>query len=74
MKAKEIIRKIMESKEVRPSELASRIGVSRATLNNRINQDNISIDKLIDVLRVMDYKIIIVPRSAKLPKDSFEVE
>lgn len=74
MKANEIIRKVMELKEVKPSMLASRLNIKNNVLSERLGQKNISIDKMNEMLRVLDYKIMVVPRSARVPEDGFEVE
>jgi hypothetical protein len=74
MKANEIIREVMMLKEVKPSTLASRLNIKNNVLSERLGQKNISIDKLNEMLRVLDYKIVIVPREARVQDGSFEVE
>lgn len=74
MKANEIIREVMMLKEVKPSTLASRLNIKNNVLSERLRQKNISIDKLNETLRVLDYKIVIVPREARVQDGSFEVE
>jgi len=61
-------------KEVKPSTLASRLNIKNNVLSERLGQKNISIDKLNEMLRVLDYKIVIVPREARVQDGSFEVE
>lgn len=72
MKVSEIIRNIMSEKNCKPIDLANRLGVSKQTLNGRLTQDNISIDKLNEMLKQMDYKIVIVPNTSKTK--GYEVE
>ncbi|MBR0425847.1 MAG: hypothetical protein IJK01_06985 [Clostridia bacterium] len=74
MKANEIIREVMMLKEVKPSTLASRLNIKNNVLSERLGQKNISIDKLNEMLRVLDYKIVIVPRETRVQDGSFEVE
>ena len=74
MKANEIIREVMMLKEVKPSTLASRLNIKNNVLSERLGQKNISIDKLNEMLRVLDYKIVIVPRENRVQDGSFEVE
>lgn len=74
MKANEIIRKVMELKEVKPSMLASRLNIKNNVLSERLGQKNISIDKMNEMLRVLDYKIVVVPREARVPEEGFEIE
>ena len=65
MKVSEILREIMSEKKCKPIDLAKRLGVSKQTLNGRLTQDNISIDKLNEMLKQMDYRIVIVPNTSK---------
>lgn len=65
MKVSEIIRNIMDEKNCKPIDLAKRLGISKQTLNGRLTQDNISIDKLNEMLKQMDYKMVIVPNTSK---------
>jgi hypothetical protein len=62
MKATEIVRTIMKSKEVRVAALADKLKIKSNVLCERLSQDNISVLKLDEMLRLMDYKIMIVPR------------
>lgn len=72
MKVSEILRNIMEEKSCKPIDLAKRLGISKQTLHGRLTQDNISIDKLNDMLQQLDYKIVIVPNTSKTK--GYEVE
>ena len=65
MKPSEIIRNIMNEKNCKPIDLAKRLEISKQTLNGRLTQDNISIDKLNKILKQLDYKIVIVPNAIK---------
>ena len=35
-------------------------------ITKRLTQDNISVDKLIEMLRVLDYKLVIVPNDSRI--------
>lgn len=74
MKTGNAVREIMKNKEVSVSQMAYTLGKSPRLISERLSQENISITKLTEMLRVLDYKIIIVPRTTKLPADSFEIE
>ena len=74
MKTNEAVREIMAQQEVGPSVLASRIGKTPRVVTDRLAQENISIEKLNEMLRVLDYKIVITPRSRVTKKDEYEVE
>lgn len=73
MKATDIIRDIMEKKEVKPSMLADRLKIKNNTLSERMTQKNLSVLKLSEMLRAMDYKIIVVPRNARVPEEGYEL-
>jgi DNA-binding Xre family transcriptional regulator len=74
MKTMDIIKEIMEKKDIRAIDLAKRLGISAQALNGRFTQKNVSVDKLNDMLKMMDYRIVIVPNSTKLPNGGYEVE
>ena len=74
MKANEAVRDIMKVKGVRPVDLRKRLGLESNTLAGRLNQSNLSVDKLNEMLRVMDYKLVIVPRDARMGSEWYEVE
>lgn len=76
MNGKEIVKDIMNKNNVSNSTLASRLNISQPTLWDRLNNKNvkdISIPLLTDILRSLDYKLTIVPRSKRLNDDEYEV-
>lgn len=74
MKATEAVREIMKEQEVTLTQLAHRMQKSTRLTSDRLRSDNITIEKLNEILSALDCKIIIVPRDTRLPKDSYEVE
>lgn len=74
MKTGDAVREIMKSQSVTVTQIANRANSSHTVITMRLNRDNITIDKLNELLRLLDYKITIVPKSEKTPKDSYEVE
>ena len=74
MKVNKIIREIMSIKGVTPTALASRLGINKNTMSERLTQENISTDKMIEMLRVMDYKLVVMPMEGRLPNGAFEIE
>lgn len=73
MLAMEAVREIMKRKEVRPAVLCDRLKIKSNVLAERFKQKNVSVEKLDEMLRAMDYKIVIVPRETKVPENGFEV-
>lgn len=74
MKTSEALKIVMKSQDVGINKLADRLNKGKSTISERVRQDNISVSKLNELLRVLDYKIMIVPRNTPVPKDSFEIE
>lgn len=74
MIAMEAVKEVMRIKDVRPSVLCDRLKIKANVLSGRFTQKNVSVDKLNEMLRAMDYKVMIVPRETKVPENGFEVE
>lgn len=74
MKANEAVRKVMEATGTRVADIAFMTKRKSNVISERLTQDNISIDKLNEMLRVMNYKIVVMPREARLPEGGYEVE
>lgn len=74
MLAMEAVKAIMKIKEVRPSMLCDRLGIKSNVLSERFKQKNVSVEKLNEMLRAMDYKIVIVPRETRTPAGGFDIE
>lgn len=74
MKTTEILRTIMTDQGIGVSKIASRLGKSSRLVCERISQTNISIEKLNEMLRVLDYKIVVMPRETTTPRGGFEIE
>ena len=77
MKAREIIKFIMEKQDVSNACMADRLNITQAALWDRLNNKkvrDIPVSLLSEMLRALDYKVVIVPRSSRLPSDGYEVE
>ena len=74
MKATDIIRTIVVSKGMKFSELAYRLNIRQGVLTERLRQKNISVDKLDEMLKVLGYKIVIMPYNAAVKDDCFEIK
>jgi hypothetical protein len=73
MKAGDAVREVMREKEIGVNQMADRLNKSPRLVSERLSQDNISITKLQELLRVLDYKIAILPRTARLPEGGYEL-
>lgn len=74
MLAMEAIKEIMKLKDIRPAVLCDRLKIKSNVLSERFKQKNVSVEKLNDMLRAMDYKVVIVPREARVPEGGYEIE
>ena len=74
MVAMEAIKAIMKQKDIRPAVLCDRLQIKSNVLSERFKQKNVSVEKLNEMLRAMDYKVVIVPREVRIPEGGFEIE
>ena len=74
MKTGSAVREIMKAKDIGVNKMAARLDMPPRRISERLSQENISIGKLRELLRVLDYKVVVVPRDASLPDGGFEVE
>lgn len=56
------VREKMKQKKISQVKLAEEIGVTTPTMNSRLKNDNISLEKLIDILDVIGCEIQIVDK------------
>ena len=77
MKAREIIKVIMDKQGVNNASMADRLNITQAALWDRLNNKKVKdspVSMLSEMLRALDYKVVIVPRSSRVPADGYEVE
>ena len=74
MIAMEAVREVMKLKDIRPAVLCDRLKIKSNVLSERFKQKNVSVEKLNDMLRAMDYKVVVIPRDTRIPEGGFEIE
>ena len=74
MIAMEAVKAIMKSQDIKPAVLCDRLRIKSNVLSERFKQKNVSVEKLNEMLRAMDYKVVIVPREARIPDGGYEIE
>lgn len=74
MKTVEAVRTVMKEQGLGVNKIADRLNKPSRQISERLSQNNISIMKLNEILRVLDYKTIIVPRDTTIPKGGYEIE
>ena len=73
MTASEAIKEILKFKELNQAKLSDMLDIPLKTLNERLRHKNISVNKLDETLRVMGYKIMVVPRETKV-ENGFDIK
>ena len=64
MNEKEIVKTIMATKGITNAQMANALNITQATMWDRLNgkKANLSITKLNEMLRYLDYDLVIMPR------------
>ena len=77
MTSKEIVSTLMRVQGVTNAEMAAKLNLTQAALWDRLNSkktNNMTVGKLKDMLKMLDYKIVVVPRKTRMPNGGYEVE
>jgi len=77
MKAMEALKTIMEKTGYGTNALWEAMGNDKTTANRlsqRFKQENVSVKKLDEMLRVMGYKVVIMPSNEATPKNGIKIE
>lgn len=74
MKENEIVKTIMKEKGVTPKMLAQRLGEKHNTILGRLAREKWTVGVLQETLRVLDYKVIIVPSDEREKKGNYTID
>ena len=74
MTTREALKKIMELRAVGTNKLADRMGKPPRFVSDRLRSQNIGIQHLNELLRILDYKIVLVPRETTEKEDWVRIE
>lgn len=77
MTSKEIVNNLMRAQGVSNAEMAAKLTLTQAALWDRLNPkktNNMTVKKFNEMLKMLDYKIVAVPRKTRLPEGGFEVD
>lgn len=77
MKGRNVVKELMDTNDVSIANLAARLGITGAAMWDRINTKkakDIPASTLTEILRQLDYKLVAVPRSTRLPNGSYEID
>lgn len=73
----EVVELIMENKGMTNATVSKRIGISGASMWDRLNNKkkaSMKIDTLVQMLLAMDYKLIAVPNDRNLKEGEYELK
>ena len=74
MLAMEAVRKVMQTQGVKPAALCEMLNIKSNVLSERFKQKNVSITKLNEMLKLLNYKVILLPSDTEVPENGIEVE
>lgn len=77
MTSKEIVNNLMRAQGVSNAEMAAKLNLTQAALWDRLNPkktNNMTVKKFNEMLKMLDYKIVAVPRKTRLSEGGLEVE
>lgn len=74
MLAMDAVKRAMELRGLRIVDLAEKLNINKNVLIKRCTQQNVSIGKLNEMLRPMNYKVVIMPETSETPNDAFTIE
>lgn len=78
MKARDMVKNLMESNGITNATLANRLGMTISAtweLTAKPNKTkDMSTAKLVPVLTALDYKLVAIPRDEKVPKDGYVID
>ena len=74
MKTTDALREIMKIREVGVTKLANRLNKKQNVISERLKLVNMSIGTLTEMVRVLDYKVVLIPSDETTPKGGYEIE
>lgn len=74
MLAMDAVKRIMGLRGLRTMDLAEKLNIKSNVLTKRYTQQNVSVEKLNEMLRPMNYKVVIMPETSEIPDDAFTIE
>ena len=74
MKSSEAVRNIMKEQGVSLTMLADRLDKPVRLVSDRLRMENISVEKLKELLRGLDYRVVIMPTNERIPNGAVEIE
>ena len=74
MIASEAVREVMKEQGVGVTRVANRLNKSPRLVSERLRQESLTTPKLNELLRALDYKIVVIPKGSRVPDGGYEIE
>lgn len=77
MTSKEIVKAIMKEQNISNAQLAHKVGIKPTAMWDRLNNANnkdLNVSSLNEMLRVLGYKVQVVPSNKQTPDGGYEVK
>ncbi len=71
---KDVMKLILLRRGMTFSMYARMVGMSKQALNSRLSAKSIGLAIAIEMANKMDCKIVVMPKSGRLPKDAYELK
>lgn len=63
----------MKRKKMTVNAMIDLLDIKQSTMSQRLKQNNLSTDKMIEMLNVMGYCLVAIPMKSDLPENSIEI-
>lgn len=73
MKANNVIREVMKRRNMTVNAMVEILGIKQPTMSQRLKQNNLSTDKMIEMLNVMGYRLVAIPETTVLQEEAIEI-
>lgn len=73
MKSGEAIKAILKQKKISKSALGRTLGYSPQVIHNRLERGTMDTKNVVELANALDYKVVLMPKASKLPKDGYEI-
>lgn len=77
MKPKDLIKSLMDEKNISYADMARHLGISRAALWDRLNNsksNNMTVSNFSDMLSFLGYRVVVAPVEKEIDSDCTEIE
>lgn len=74
MKANEAMKEIMKENGVGSSKLGKMLGRPTSTISDRLRTENMGVETMIEMCRVLGYMLVVMPADGRMPKGGRKID